>query len=323
MELKFIKRIRFSKTATAVFSIMRDEDYFLPFFLAHHRELGVAQFLIYADRCNETFLSRLMAEPDVAVVTGEARFGDSFELPGARTPVRLGAFLKIKVPPEIFPDQWVLTADADEFLVLPPPLTGIDQLAERLERRQQFFSFAPMVDFFPALLADRNYDPATAPIRACPFFERGPYHRIDGPAGRVVVTSFGVRGRMLASLKQQCPDEIAAIYGARPILPPMNFKYPLIRNGRGILRGGDHVINAGTSRSLATALAHFKFYPGLDQKIAAALSEAQYYNASAEYRFLKLAIERFESAALAGPQTIRFLKPDTLVQAELLQAADD
>jgi hypothetical protein len=316
------KRGAATQSGVVLFSVMRNEHYFLPHFLDHYRAMGVAEFCIYADRCDPETIDLLASEPDVTIVEGDREFGETFGRQFNGIPRRLPTLLKEMLSDELFPGRWVLVVDADEFLVLPPPLTQIDELVGRLDKAGQHYSYAPMVDFYPRNLAMRNTDRTQGPFQSNEYFDKGPYHRWDGK-----MTPFqfrrGLRSRLIEMQKEQFPGELRSIYGKHPISPPKDYKFPLVKQGKGLRRGGSHnVVGAKPSSRLSTGLAHFKIYPDLDKKIASALSERQYYNASLEYRFLKLAIDNLAEVSLVFEGTRRFEGAQSFVDAGLLQALD-
>jgi len=311
-----------TQTGVIVFSIMRNEHHFLPFFLDHYRELGVGEFHIFADRCDPQTIDFLFSQPDVTILESERAFGEVFGKKFNGYPRRLPSLLKEKLTDELFLGRWVLVVDADEFLILPPPLKQINALTDRLERSGQYFSYAPLVDFYPPRLAIRNYDPGFSPFRFNEYFDTGPYHRWDGK-----VTPFkfhrGFRSRLMKMMAERFPGELKAIYGTHPISPPNDYKFPLIKQGAGLMRGGSHnVIGVKPSSRYSTSLAHFKLHPGLDEKIENALREKQYYQGSLEYEFLKLAIDKTADDSLVFEGSRRFTGAQSLVDADLLQELD-
>ena len=214
-----------------------------------------------------------------------------------------------------------MTVDADEFLILPPPAKIIDELIEALELAKQYYCFASLVDYYPQTLAMRNYNEKTDPFVVNRLFDAGPYYRIDDSSGklkRVKPRWVGVRPRLLRYLKRNFPVETKSIYGEFDMNPPSARKIPLMRNGAGIVRIGNHNINEQLTLNLSVALAHFKFYPGTDDKINTALSEGQYYRNSMEYRLLNLAIEKVPDLDLTCKHSTTFTGAQSLVDAKLL-----
>lgn len=317
LQLRIWKRGRTNRTGAVVFLVVRDEDYFLPFFFRHYRNMGFEEFLIYADRCLAPTMDFLAAQTDATILTGDYTFGQTFGNDLRGKPRKLGALLKESLS-EVLPDRWVFVADADEFLVLPPPAGDINHLIAVLERSDQPYATAPMVDMYPQCLALRNHPITICPFNISVFFDVGPYY-IWKPA-ETSPKSFrvGVRQRLLQLLAQQFPSELLALYGTKPVYAPIGFKIPLLKHGAGIRRIGDHRIDTGPSPANAVALAHFKFTPGLDDKIATAVNEQQYFEGSFEYKVLALATGKLSFAPLVCQHTRQFNGADSLVAANLL-----
>jgi hypothetical protein len=316
--LNIVKPVAVTPSGPAVFSIVKDENYFLPFFFDHYRKLGVELFLIYDDRSGPETVNYLMEQADCAVLRSDGAFGDRFGEDEFGTPRRLPQILKERVPDTFLPGHWVLTADADEFLVLPSGCANLPEFIGSLERIGQLYATAPMIDFYGETLDHRSYPRNLDPFAGNPYFEVGPYYYWTGSIWPFRLGG-GIRLRLLRMLCEQHVDRVAGIFGGP--LPSLGktWKVPLLKHGCGIARRGDHEISVAPRASdLSTALAHFKFYPDLDAKIDGALRERQYFAGSVEYSFLKAAIDLFGRDSLAGPETRRFEGPQSLERAGLL-----
>jgi hypothetical protein len=321
LDLRTLKRGHTSRTGAVVFLFVRDEDYFLPYFFDHYRRIGFEEFLVYADRCSAPTLDFLAAQSDTTVLTGDYEFGQTFGTQLTGEPRQLCSLLK-ESSVELLPDRWVLIADADEFLIFPPPIRTISEFIKLLSQKSQPYATAPMVDMYPQHLAMRNYPPTVGPFDVSIFFDAGPYYSWNPTNVMPDVHHAGVRHRLLQLLAQRYPSDVFAIYGERRISPPAIYKVPLLRHGAGIRRIGDHAIAIGTSSANGAALAHFKFTPCLDRKIAVALEEGQYFRGSVEYKVLALAMAKLPFEPLAGPQTRQFTGPESFVAANLISPLD-
>lgn len=302
----------------AVFAVVRNEAYFLPFFLAHYRALGAQTFLIYDDRSDDGTLDMLAAQPDCAVITSDHRFGDDFGFDAHKAPRRLSQALKEGAPETMLPGRWVVTADADEFLVLPSGLSDLNAFTVQLDRVGQPYATAPMVDFYGETLDGRNYGADVGPFAGNPWFDAGPYYAWTGQV-RPRPFVAGLRYRLMLMLHTRHPEETARIYGDE-LTGATQYKAPLLKHGAGVLRVGDHTLSvAPRPGEITAALAHFKFYPGLDAKIEVALRERQYANRSTEYAFLEAAIRLMGSEPLVAAESRRFTGPEALERAGLLR----
>ena len=299
---------------------MRNETYFGPHFFEHYRALGFAHFVIYDDRSDEPFRSFLEDQPDCTIICSDSKFDDHFGLKADGTPRRLPSFLKETLPSKVLKDRWVLAVDADEFLVLPPGVSTIQAFTQILDAAGRLYSTAPMVDCYGETLGHHDFDPALSPFAGNPFFDAGPYYRWAGKATPKVIQA-GIRHRLLSMLYRLDRARVHEIYSNKPKLAAL-WKVPLVKEGAGVKRVGDHGINQAPDGDLACALAHFKFYPGMTARVETAITEGQYYNGSIEYRFLQEALKRMGDRSLIAPMTRRFSGPQSLVEAGLLPVGD-
>lgn len=313
------KKIPDAFSGIPVFSIMRNESYFLPHFLSHYRRLGVKSFLIYADRCSDAFVAALESQPDVSIMMGKGlRFEDAFGFQLDGRPRRLGSYLKEIVFSEVIPHQWSITVDADEFMILPPQFTDVGTFVESLDRLGQNHSSAPLVDFYPETLRLRNFSVDLDPFAGSPYFDRGPYHVRDPQTKKINIEKSGLRGRLFSRLVRQFPEALASADLASTSRPPLNFKVPLARSSPRLMRSGNHLLNIMPILANNCVLAHFKLYPGIDEKIASALQEKQYFQDSLEYRLLRCAVENMEDEDLRDDSSMLYASPADLLKAELL-----
>jgi hypothetical protein len=320
LTLNIVKSVAVAPSGPAVFSIVKDENYFLPFVFDYYRKLGVELFLIYDDRSGPETVDYLMSQADCAILRSDSAFGDTFGEDEFGVPRRLPHILKERVPEAFLAGRWVLTVDADEFLVLPSGCSDLPEFIGSLERIGQLYATAPMVDFYGETLDHRNHPRNLDPFACSPYFDVGPYYYWTGSVWPFRLSG-GIRLRLLRMLCEQHVDRIAGIFGGPMPSLGKNWKIPLLKHGWGIVRRADHEISvAPRATDLSAALAHFKFYPDLDAKIDNALREKQYYGGSIEYAFLKAAIELFGGENLVGPETRRFEGPRSLERAGLLNA---
>lgn len=309
-DIHFLKRSKQFDSSIPVFSIMRNEKYFFPHFLQHYRSLGISNFLIFAESCDDEFLETMMGEHDVSILRShQLKYHHTFGQHEGGWPKRLVQFIKEFISNALLNGRWHLVVDADEFLVLPPPMTDLPNYVRWLEGNGMSAAFASMIDFYPRTLANRNFALDINPFQACPYFDQGPYHSLDRTKG-IVTQNVGVRGRMLRYLKAKYPKEMEKM-GIETYPGVLNFKFPLMKATDEIQRRGCHMIS-GNSEYHRCALAHFKFYPGLDEKVALAISEGNYFRLSAEYKFLSLALSTIGNEDLTIEKSAIYREPADL-----------
>ena len=186
---------------------IRNEAGRLPFFLAHHRRLGVGHFLIVDNGSTDATRALLAAEPDVSLWSAAgsykaARFGMDW----------LNALLG-----RYGTGRWCLTLDADEILVYPHwPDRPLPDLARRLERTGRAGMGALMLDLFPeGRIGAGAADAGADPLRALPFFDPGPWR--------------ARRQMPMQNLHLQGGTRDRAFFAAEPQRAPTLNKLPLIR----------------------------------------------------------------------------------------------
>jgi hypothetical protein len=222
------------------------------------------------------------------------------------------------VPRRMLMGRWVLTVDADEFLVLPPPFATVEELAAKLDEAGLASARALMLDFFPERLRDIEGAALQAdPFELCPSFDA--YSSVNWPSDTyepdVDYLAESVRPRMLAQLKARGVPlgDLMDQYKHASL-----HKVPLVKWTEPTRMLTSHRPDKPASDRVQMALAHFKFYPGYAARIAGALSTQAYYLQSSEYRFLDIATRELSDWPLAGPQSRQFRSAQDLVDAGLI-----
>jgi len=286
------------------FSIIRNEAYFLPHFLRHYRGLGIENFIFYDDGSNDGSREYLCDQRDCTIVT--SNFGFRETMPNGR-PFHYVA--RTRIPEHFAKGGWSITVDADEFLLLPSRFDSLQDLIGHLERHGQVCAMGPMIDLYPASLVDRNYPIDTDPFAAVPwwFDAELPFRRTAGNF-RITAIPRGVRLRLAKMLQEHHPERFDDIFTkvTKHFIYSKLWKVPLLKTGQRIIRLDTHSVNAVAAPDVQLALAHFRFYPRLDAKIADAVERGSYARGSQEYRFLEAVIELFENESLICKQSRRF-----------------
>jgi hypothetical protein len=301
----------------SIFTIVKNEAYIIPFFLEHYRSLGARSFVIFDDGSTDGTLELITKQEDCMVMVSETSFGTVIGMQPNGIPLRFGPRLKTLLPEKLVPKDWMIVVDADEFLVLPCGFSTLNDILPFLESQNYLYITSPMVDFYPKILSERNYNRNINPFIGSPFFDRGPlYDWME----RIVPMHYpaGIRYRLLQKLILLQPNIVKTIYGNHPVLLAKNWKVPLLKNGHGVTRINDHEINVIPNHSLICALAHFKFTPDLDKKIQSAISSKSYYNGSMEYRFLQSSIKYLDQENLLSTESIIYTGPRSLLEGKLL-----
>jgi glycosyltransferase involved in cell wall biosynthesis len=146
---------------------VRNEIVRLPFFLEHHRKLGVGHFLIVDNASDDGTTAYLADQPDVSLWTT----AHSYRL--SRFGMDWLTWLQIRYAH----GHWCLTLDADEIFIYPYHDTRpLRALTEWLDENGRSSFGALMLDMYPkGRLQDHAYQPGTDPFGALCWFDAGNY----------------------------------------------------------------------------------------------------------------------------------------------------
>lgn len=157
--------ITLDATRPVAISVVRDEALRLPYFLQHHRSIGVKHFFIIDDGSQDATPAILDDAPDVTRIRARGAFRDH-----KRHWVSAVANTYLN-------DRWSLFLDADELLVYPGwPHRSLADLIATLEEHEEEALFVSLVDMYgDGHLESLNY-PAGAPFLSyCPLFDPDGY----------------------------------------------------------------------------------------------------------------------------------------------------
>jgi Glycosyl transferase family 2 len=310
VRLQFLKRAR-AKPGVLCFTMVYNEEWFLPRFLDHYRALGISHFAFYDDGSTDSTRELLMAQDDCTVITAAD--------PETPHGVAVQTDLINGVPEMLSQGSWSISVDADEFLLLPTLFKSIDEVVVYLEKRKEECALAPMIDFYPDKLADRFFGEKSL-FEGCPWFDvDSPLQRVpDKPQPRMIPA--GVRVRLLTKIMRRHPELVEAIYGEEVYRYAKLWKVPLLKTGSDTFRIGPHNVDTRPPEFIQLALAHFKFYPELDRRIEESLARNVHYLGAVEYRFLKMCLELFADESLLFRRSKYYRSPQDLEDAKLMWA---
>ena len=146
---------------------VRNEIVRLPFFLEHHRKLGVGHFLIVDNASDDGTTAYLADQPDVSLWTT----AHSYRL--SRFGMDWLTWLQIRYAH----GHWCLTLDADEIFIYPYHDTRpLRALTEWLDENGRSSFGALILDMYPkGRLQDHPYQPGADPFGALCWFDAGNY----------------------------------------------------------------------------------------------------------------------------------------------------
>lgn len=316
-----------------LFAVMRNEMYFLPAFLAHYRSLGVRQFVIVDDASDDGTGAYLAAQPDCCSGVSAHRYGARIAISDARyqgLSGRAGPILKRVVPEHFLAGQYVLCADADEFLLLPEAYPQLPDVVACLERHRWTSVTASLIDFYPAALADLA-DPA-APESPAELFRR--YGYFDATAFMKLTP-----GRQPQRVAPTASERLFRMCGIRQLPPALErlprwltgllpfpapnaawFKTPIVRLDGETWLDGAHEANVPPPTSFMLAMAHFKFNGDTYRKIQSALTLRSHARGGKKYEHYEDMLDIMQRRGLGflGAPSQRYASPAQLLAAGLM-----
>ena len=146
---------------------VRNEIVRLPYFLEHHRQLGVQHFLVVDNDSDDGTREYLADQPDVSLWTTPDSYKRS----------RFGLDWLTWVMICHAHGHWCLTLDADEILIYPHWETRpLAALTEWLDRCGAEMFPAMMLDLYPkGPLGAQGYQAGQNPVEVLPWFDGGNY----------------------------------------------------------------------------------------------------------------------------------------------------
>ena len=259
------------KGAILAFVTVRNERVRLPYFLEHHRKLGVQHFLFVDNASKDGSREWLAEQPDVSLWVTRAGYKQS----------RFGLDWLTWLQRRHGHGHWCLTLDADEILVYPFWETrNLRALTLRLEAEGRRSFGAMMLDMYPkGPLGVQDYAAGQDPIEVLPWFDGGNYVVQVQPRMRNLWIQGGVRAR--------------AFFAAEPRRAPTLNKVPLVRWDRSyayvnsthaiLPRGLNAVFDEAGGEWLSGILLHTKFLPVVVEKSREERQRRQHFANSALY----------------------------------------
>jgi hypothetical protein len=317
-----------------LFAVMRNEMYFLPAFLAHYRGLGVQQFIIVDDASDDGTTQYLAAQPDCCAGISVHRYGARVSITGPRhggLSGRAGPLLKRIVPDHYLSGQYVLCADADEFLLLPDALPRLPDVVACLERHRWKSVAASLVDFYPAALSDLAHAAPPADVaqlfRDYGYFDATAFMALEPGRQPQRVGPTASERLFRASGIRQVPKALEflppALTRLLPLPPPKAawFKTPIVKFDGETWLDGAHEANVPPPAAFMLAMAHFKFNGATYHKIQSALQLRSHARGSQKYAHYEDMLQVMQQRGLGflGPPSRAYASPEQLLAAGLMK----
>ena len=258
-------------SAILAFSTVRNEAIRLPFFLDHHRKLGVDHFLIVDNDSTDGTREYLAEQPDVSLW----RTPHSYRL--SRFGVDWLTWLQMRHGH----GHWCLTVDADEILIYPFHNTRpLAALTGWLDQQGEVSFGALMLDMYPkGRLSAQTYTAGDDPCQILQWFDAGNY--------------LIQRHEVLKNLWIQGGPRARLFFDKSPVRAPTMGKVPLIKWNRryayvssahsALPRRLNHVYDEAGGEFASGILLHTKFLHMITEKSAEEKQRREHFENSSLY----------------------------------------
>lgn len=252
-------------------STVRNEMVRLPFFLDHHRKLGVGHFLFVDNGSDDGTRDYLAAQEDVSLWETRASYKLS----------RFGLDWMTWLQMRHAHGHWCLMLDADEILIYPHYETRpLPALTEWLERTGRTSFGTLMLDMYPkGPLGAHRYEPGSDPFDTLCWFDRGNYMIQKQEPNHNLWIQGGVRARMFFGDKPRR----APTMGKVPLVK-WHWRYVYVNSSHAALpRHLNRVYDEEGGEETSGILLHTKFLPVVVEKSAEEKARREHFANSALY----------------------------------------
>src|SRR5271155_2620627 len=283
--------------APIVICVVKNERDRIPDFLRHYRAAGIERFVFIDNQSDDGTFELLQRQPDL----------DLYRRPGAFDWMRKQGWINKVI--EIYGyERWYIYVDADEHIVFDEiEQRGFTDLTLQMTRRGVRRVRGFLLDMYAdGAVLESRYAPGEPLAAAYPFFDREGYR--EERYQQVISYKGGPRMRAFAAADPQFLPELT--------------KYPLFWTMPGEYMANPHHIwpyndNFDSDRYLA--ILHYKFLPGIMDKVREAIKQANYWDGSLEYRCYAKILEADPKLSLVGPASARFTHSAELVASGLIK----
>ena len=253
LEAVTVREAALAKAQFVLITTLRNETLRLPYFFEYYRKLGIEHFIIVDNESDDDVQDLVRPMSDVSI----------WRAKGSYKKARFGAVWMNHLLSKYCAGKWILSVDADEFLVfVDQDKQGLPALSRRLEGQgvQGLATF--MLDMYSdRSVAESAYRPGQDPLEICPCFDAYGYVECvetslsvkfvrGGPRSRVFVTRESPWLQKTVFIKWK--RHFAFIQGSASAVWPPNLADQAYADQRG----------------MPSALLHFKFFPQFYEKVA-------------------------------------------------------
>ncbi|MEQ8964369.1 MAG: glycosyltransferase family 2 protein [Azospirillaceae bacterium] len=320
----------------------------LPYFLTHHKALGIGHFIVVDNDSDDGSGAILDADPDVTRLFTTRPYSE------------YKSIWREAIADYYLEGRWICFPDVDELLVYPGwPDRSLPEYCEILDEGGYDALFTTMVDMYPDRpLSQCHYEAGQSFIDVAPYFDTGNYrlvplkpkqfkgwatprvriaggarerlfHRHAAQSGTfldrlIAKTVFSLRRSMEPGPRRRELDVRAVERLERfqdPVAPPAMCKVPLVRWRQGTrFRGGVHRMDL--AYRLAPdwgCLLHFKYFDDFGDKAVTAVSRGQHAGGAEHYQRYLSKVDDVSDRSLLFRGSRRFTGVRSLISAGLMR----
>ena len=252
-------------------TVLRNEIGRLPYFLSHHRRLGVAQFLVVDNDSNDGSTEFLSAQSDVSLWRTSRSYHAS----------RFGLDWLTWLQMTYAHDHWCLMVDADEALIYAHHVQrSLTELTQWLDSQKRTAFGALMLDLYPkGPLNEPQYTPGQNPTEVLQWFDPGPYRAIrQQPLGNLWVQG-GARERIFFEDDPKRSPTLNKLPLVR-----WNRRYAYVNSAHSILPPAMNATYDGPGGGQPSGiLLHSKFLPEIVSKSATEKQRQQHFHTPQDF----------------------------------------
>ena len=297
--------------------------------------MGIEQFIIYDDKSTDGTREFLEAQPDTVILTSESGFFEKVlcqPSDGKYLKKSFHHFLISAIPKFYLGRGYALYADADEFLLLPPQVSNISSLCNRLRSVGEVAIVSSLVDFFPEYFSDLTVK--TRPkdslelFNTYGFFEAAQVADIDRSGDPVALRPNKLRQLIVdfgMSAEKKWWRRKLETYRRTASPSAMSYKTPIVCHDARTRYRNSHKVNRRAPRNRLLTMAHFVFTSNSYEKAHCAGQESKNEGRSDKYKKLLKVINDGvrEERSFLGDNSQRFENVQQLLDAGLMRWPGD
>ena len=249
-----------------VVGCFRNERLRLPWFLTHHRAIGVNWFLLIDNDSDDGSVEFLLEQDDVVLFHTEQTYSEG----------NFGMAWQNAVLSDLAIGHWTLILDADEIFVFPGyESIQMRQFVDYIENRGADAAIAPLLDMYSdGPIVQTGYVAGENLIERCPFFDASGYE-------------LAKPGSNMAGLPIRGGPRERLFWSGRDwdFPPPYLMKIPLIRWRAELrLEASTHMLKGVATADVSGMLLHFKLLQDFSTNAEREVHRKEHFADARQYR---------------------------------------